>query len=77
IFQNTAVQKLFEPGSIMKPFTMAAALRNDQPVVRRNAYDTTFVRGGGDYHPPYPMAGFTLINWKDESMPAEEFDKIK
>ncbi len=26
IFQNSAVQKLFEPGSIMKPFTMAAAL---------------------------------------------------
>ncbi len=26
IFQNSAVQKLFEPGSILKPFTMAAAL---------------------------------------------------
>lgn len=26
IFQNGATQKLFEPGSVMKPFTMAAAL---------------------------------------------------
>ena len=52
------------------------SLRNDQPVVRRNSFDTTFVRGGGDYHPPYPIAGFTIINWKDESLPAEEFDKI-
>jgi len=52
------------------------SLRNDQSVVRRNIFDTTFVRGGGDYHPPYPMAGFTIISWKDESIPAEEYDKI-
>ncbi len=26
IFRNSAIQKLFEPGSVMKPFTMAAAL---------------------------------------------------
>jgi hypothetical protein len=53
------------------------SLRNDQPVVRRNVFDDTYVRGGGDYHPPYPMAGFTIISWKDESIPAEEYDNIK
>ncbi|PKL47420.1 MAG: hypothetical protein CVV42_13255 [Candidatus Riflebacteria bacterium HGW-Riflebacteria-2] len=52
------------------------SLRNDQSVVRRNIFDTTFVPGGGDYHPPYPMAGFTIISWKDESITAEDYDKI-
>jgi hypothetical protein len=52
------------------------SLRNDQSVVRRNIFDTTYVRGGGDYHPPYPMAGFTIISWKDEAVSREEFDKI-
>lgn len=59
-----------------KPF-LDGSHRNDQPVVRRNVYDTTFVRGGGDYFPPYPMAGFSIISWKDESVPPEEFDKTK
>jgi hypothetical protein len=59
----------------VKPY-LNGNLRNDQSMVRRNSFDNTFVRGGGDYHPPYPMAGFTIINWKDESVPPEEFDKI-
>jgi len=41
IFQNSAVQKLFEPGSIMKPFTMAAAL-NEGKITS----DTTYVDTG-------------------------------
>lgn len=41
VFQNGAVQKLFEPGSIMKPFTMAAAL-NEGKITP----DTTFVDTG-------------------------------
>jgi len=52
------------------------SLRNDQSVVRRNIFDTTFVRGGGDYYPPYPMAGFTIISWKDETISSEDYDKI-
>jgi len=52
------------------------SLRNDQSVVRRNIFDTTFVRGGGDYHPPYPIAGFTIISWKDETISSEDYDKI-
>jgi cell division protein FtsI/penicillin-binding protein 2 len=41
IFQNAAIQKLFEPGSIMKPFTMAAAL-NEGKITP----DTTYVDTG-------------------------------
>jgi len=41
IFQNSAVQKLFEPGSIMKPFTMAAAI-NEGKITP----DTTYVDTG-------------------------------
>lgn len=41
IFQNGATQKLFEPGSIMKPFTMAAAL-NEGKITP----DTTYVDTG-------------------------------
>ncbi|MFI5205545.1 MAG: peptidoglycan D,D-transpeptidase FtsI family protein, partial [Candidatus Paceibacterales bacterium] len=41
IFQNSAVQKMFEPGSVFKPFTMAMAL-NEGKVTP----DTTFVDTG-------------------------------
>lgn len=40
IFQNSAVQKLFEPGSIMKPFTMAAAL-NEGKITPNTTYTDT------------------------------------
>jgi hypothetical protein len=58
-----------------KPF-LSGSLRDDQSVVRRNVYDKTYVRGGGDYFPPYPLAGFTLINWQDSAAPEEEFEKF-
>lgn len=41
IFQNSAIQKLFEPGSVMKPFTMAAGI-NEGKVTP----DTTFTDAG-------------------------------
>ncbi|MBU1105450.1 MAG: hypothetical protein KKB51_02185, partial [Candidatus Riflebacteria bacterium] len=53
------------------------SLRNDQSVVRRNVFDTTFVRGGGDYNPPYQMAGYTIISWKDETASHEDYEQIK
>jgi len=40
IFQNGAVQKLFEPGSIMKPFTMATAL-NEGKITPESTYVDT------------------------------------
>ena len=42
IFQNSVVQKLFEPGSIMKPFTMAAAL-NEGKITPDTTYTDTGV----------------------------------
>jgi len=42
IFQNSTVQKLFEPGSIMKPFTMAAAL-NEGKITPDTTYTDTGV----------------------------------
>jgi len=40
IFQNGAIQKLFEPGSIMKPFTMAAAM-NEGRITPNTTYQDT------------------------------------
>ena len=47
IFQNSAVQKLFEPGSIMKSFTMAAAL-NEGKITPDTTYVDTGVAVFGD-----------------------------
>jgi len=40
IFQNSAMQKLFEPGSVIKPFTMAAAL-NEGKITPETTYEDT------------------------------------
>jgi hypothetical protein len=56
---------------------VSGAHRNDQPVLRRLSYDRTYAAGGGDYHPPYPMAGFTMVNWKDEISDEAEFKSVK
>ncbi|GAB4270814.1 MAG: hypothetical protein Kow0029_07920 [Candidatus Rifleibacteriota bacterium] len=58
-----------------RPF-LDGSFRDDQPVVRRNVYDKTYVRGGGDYFPSYPPAGFTIINWQDSAISEEEFRKF-
>jgi len=46
IFQNGSVQKLFEPGSIMKPFTMAAALNEGKITPDTTYVDTGFLSFG-------------------------------
>lgn len=46
IFQNSAVQKLFEPGSIMKPFTMAAALNEGKITPETTYIDTGILTFG-------------------------------
>ncbi len=48
-------------------------LREDQPIVRRRSWDSTFVRGGGDYFPPYPPAAFNIITWHDDTASLGEF----
>ncbi len=48
IFQNSVVQKLFEPGSIMKPFTMAIALNEGKINPETTFTDKGFVKIGLD-----------------------------
>jgi hypothetical protein len=57
------------------PF-LSGSLRNDQPIVRRMVYDKTYVRGGGDYFPPYMPAGFSVISWTDEAVSETEFKSL-
>jgi len=46
IYQNGAIQKLFEPGSIMKPFTMAIALNEGKINPETTYVDTGFLNFG-------------------------------
>lgn len=48
IFQNSVIQKLFEPGSVMKPFTMAAALNEGKITPETTYVDTGSVVIGKD-----------------------------
>jgi len=53
IFQNSATQKLFEPGSVFKPFTMAIALQEGKVTP-----DTTFVDTGSVTIGPDTISNF-------------------
>ena len=46
IFQNSATQKLFEPGSVMKPFTMAAGINEGKVTPDTTFTDAGFVKMG-------------------------------
>ncbi len=48
IFQNGATQKVFEPGSVFKPFTMAMALNEGKVAPETTFTDTGFVKIGPD-----------------------------
>lgn len=48
IFQNSAVQKIFEPGSVFKPFTMAVALNEGKVSPDTTFEDKGFVTIGPD-----------------------------
>lgn len=63
VFQNSAVQKLFEPGSIMKPFTMAAAL-NEGKITP----NTTYVDTGVDYFGSKQIHNFENEVWGKQTM---------
>ena len=56
--------------------TVNGMFANDVHVLRRNIYDNSYVSASGDYFPPYPMSGFTIISWKDEICTLEEFKKV-
>jgi len=56
IFQNTAIQKIFEPGSIFKPITMAAAIEEKKVTPK-----TTFIDKGYE-----KIDGYTIYNYDKE-----------
>jgi len=47
IFQNSAIQKIFEPGSVFKPITMAAALNEEKITPQTTYLDQGIVTIGG------------------------------
>jgi cell division protein FtsI/penicillin-binding protein 2 len=47
IFQNTAIQKIFEPGSVFKPLTMAAAIQEGKITPQTTYVDEGKVKIGG------------------------------
>ncbi len=47
VFQNGATQKIFEPGSVFKPFTMAIALEEEKITPHTTYVDEGIVRVGG------------------------------
>lgn len=48
VFQNSSVQKIFEPGSIFKPFTVAMALNEGKVTPQTTFVDTGSVKIGPD-----------------------------
>ena len=66
IFQNSAIQKLFEPGSIMKSFTMAAALNEGKVTPDTTYVDTGSVTIGPD----------TLHNFNYEKMGKQTMTQV-
>lgn len=47
VFQNSSIQKIFEPGSVFKPITMAAALNEGKVTPQTTFVDEGFVEIGG------------------------------
>jgi len=63
IFQNSAVQKLFEPGSVFKPFTMAMAFEE-----HKITPDTTFVDTGSVTIGPDTVSNFNHEKYGTQTM---------
>ncbi len=61
IFKNIVTQELFEPGSVFKPFTMAAAL-NEEKITLQTTY-----RDPGEIK----IGGYTIYNYEKRKYPGE------
>lgn len=66
IFQNSAVQKIFEPGSVFKPFTMAMALNEGKVTPESTYHDTGSVTIGPN----------TIYNFNREKYGAGNMSRI-
>ena len=63
IFRNGAVQRLFEPGSVFKPITMAAALEEDLITPETTYKDKGYVNVGGP-----PIYNYEKRVWGEQTM---------
>jgi cell division protein FtsI (penicillin-binding protein 3)/stage V sporulation protein D (sporulation-specific penicillin-binding protein) len=67
IFQNSAIQKLFEPGSIFKPITMSAAL-NENLVTPDSMFE--------DYKGYVQYGKYTVVNFSNKAWGATTMTQI-
>lgn len=63
IFQNAAIQKIFEPGSVFKPITMAAALEEKKITPQTTYIDKGIVEIGG-----WPIYNYDNRVWGEKTM---------
>ena len=63
IFQNSATQKTFEPGSVLKPITMASAINEGKITPQTTYVDKGYVKIGG-----YTISNFQKQIWGECSM---------
>jgi len=63
IFQNSSIQKIFEPGSVFKPITMAAALDTQKVTPQTKYFDEGFVTIGG-----HTIQNFAQKVWGERTM---------
>jgi len=63
IFQNSSIQKFFEPGSIFKPITIAAAIDADKITPKTTYVDNGFVEIGG-----HRISNYANRSWGEKTM---------
>lgn len=63
IFQNSTIQKIFEPGSVFKPITMAIALEEGKITPKTTYQDKGFVKIGG-----YTIYNYDKRVWGEKTM---------
>ena len=63
IFQNSVVQKIFEPGSIMKPFIMSIGINEGKITPNTTYIDAGFVKVG-----PVTIYNFDRRKWGEQTM---------
>ena len=61
VFQNSATQKIFEPGSVFKPITMAIAMNEGKITPQSTYYDPGEIRIGG----------YKILNYEERIYPGE------